>query len=120
MTIESVLKNSDKHAIKGGSQLAIERMGGRVQYPSGEMSSVLVAGFGVPRIGSRYVLFLKLNVQDKSYTLVTGYELRLGRVYALDTSTSSETDFSIYNNSDETQLLKDLQRTLTDVRTIVP
>lgn len=113
VTIESVLKTPTKNAIKGGSQLVVERAGARVRYPTSEMSSVLVSGFGVPRIGSRYVLFLKRNAQDESYTILTGYELRLGRVHALDTSTSSETDFSIYNNSDEAQLLKDLQRTLT-------
>jgi hypothetical protein len=108
VTIESVLKNSDKHPIDGGSQLALERMGGRVQYPSGEVSSFLVAGFGVPRVGSRYVFFLKRNPQDEGYTIVTGYELRLGHVYPLDATTSSETDFSVYNNFDETQFLKNL------------
>ena len=108
VTVESILKNSDKHPIDGGSQLALERMGGRVQYPSGEASSFLVAGFGVPQVGSRYVFFLKRNPQDEGYTIVTGYELRLGHVFPLDATTSSETDFSVYNNFDEAQFLKNL------------
>jgi len=108
VTVESILKNSDKNPIDGGSQLALERMGGRVQYPSGEVSSFLVAGFGVPRVGGRYVFFLKRNPQDEGYTIVTGYELRLGHVYPLDATTSSETDFTVYNNFDETQFLKNL------------
>ena len=108
VTIQSVIKTPSKNAINAGSQLFIERAGARVRYPSSQMSTVLVAGFGVPRIGSRYVLFLERNAKDESYRILTGYELRDGRVYALDTSTSSGTDFSIYNNFDETQFLKNL------------
>lgn len=108
VTIQSVIKTPSTNAIQAGSQLFVERAGARVRYPSSQMSSVLVDGFGVPRIGSRYVLFLKRNVQDKSYSILTGYELRDGRVKALDQSTSSETDFSVYNNFDETQFLKNL------------
>lgn len=120
VTVDFILKDYDQFPIQPGSQLIVERLGGNVKYPSGQMSSVSVAGFGVPRVGSGYVFFLKRNPQEEGYTLTTGYELRLGRVYPLDRSTSSGTDFSIYDNSDEAKFLDDLRRITATARQMVP
>jgi hypothetical protein len=56
----------------------------------------------------RYVLFLTRNSEDPSYHLVTGYELRGGRIFPLDRTTSSQTDFDAYINMDEAAFLKHL------------
>jgi len=51
----------------------------------------------------------RCNVQERGFTLITGYELREGRVFALDRSTSSETNFSIYDGIEEASFLNKLK-----------
>lgn len=108
VNVVEVLKNDSQAPLSPGRSVIVERPGGRVQYPSGHISRFSLTGWGMPRLSGRYVLFLTRNSEDPSYHLVTGYELRGGRVSPLDRTTSNETDFDAYINMDEMAFLKQL------------
>ena len=110
--IDEILKSDGQASLSTGGEIVADRPGGRVRYPTGEMSQLSIAGLGMPREKRRYVLFLKRGGQDDDYQIITGYELRSGRVYPLDKSTSNTTNFDIYANSDETSFLNKIREVI--------
>jgi len=107
--LDEVLKGDSQTPLSQGSTVIADRPGGRVHFPSGSAGSFSIAGWGLPRVGHRYVLFLKRDQLEQDYSIVTGYELRENHVYPLDKSTSSETNFDIYANSDESIFLEKIR-----------
>jgi len=98
--IAQVLKDSTG-ALSVGSQIVASRAEGSVHFPSGHVTHYLTHGEGLPKINSDYVLFLfpVANLQGE-YRITTGYELKNGRVFALDDVNAQ------YSNLDQAALLK--------------
>lgn len=84
ISVEEVLKTAATDPVIAGSLISVEREGGRIRYPSGRIRWVRFAHEGMPSIGGRYILFLRRTGQESSQTILTGYELRAGRVFPLD------------------------------------
>lgn len=82
--------------------LVAERDGGRVRLRSGAIFRYIIDGLGIPKVGHRYLLFLK-QLDDGDFSIVTGYELLNGRVQPLDIT--SVVPFSKYKDSDESTFL---------------
>lgn len=103
--VGNVLKTDQPSRLTQGSLLVAERLGGRVRFPSGEVLPVTVSGQGMPRVGRRYVFFLKRIDQGQAYDILTGYELRAGKVSPLDgrraTGGGHPWAFDKYENWDE-------------------
>lgn len=97
--VEEVIKAS-RTPLATGAFVTLDRAGGRVRFPSGKISQFSLDGFGMPRVGHRYLLFLKGDA-EQDFQIITGYELLNGRVFPLDRSTSSDTNFDIFKNSEE-------------------
>lgn len=101
LRVEQVLKAVAPSAhVKG--VVTVERQGGRVRYPSGRVEWYRIALQEIPLVNRRYVLFLK-RIDEDSFSIVTGYELRDGHVYALDGGASQ---FAAYNGTDEASFLQ--------------
>lgn len=66
------------------TSVVVERVGGAVRFPSGRVIRYEVYNQGMPRIGGRYLLFLRYNSDGDDFSVLTGYELRNGRVVPLD------------------------------------
>ena len=79
--VDQVLKTDDA-IISSNQTLDAQRPGGRVRLSTGLVQSYKVADQGVPRIGGKYVLFLK-RVED-DLLILTGYELRQNKIKPLD------------------------------------
>jgi len=107
--VADVLKNSSPEPLFSGAQITTERLGGRVRFPSGK---ILLRGapYGknMPRVGQRYVFFLKQNEEGQGYSIITAYELRSGHVFPLDGSPEGEVksrqfaEYEEYEGMDET------------------
>lgn len=81
--VEEVLSNSLSSAIDKNDRIVLDRFGGRVRYPSGQIIRYLVSGRGSPKKDSRYIFFLKqTNHQD--FRILTAYELRGEKIFPLD------------------------------------
>jgi hypothetical protein len=113
--IEEVFKNDAFEPSFSGSLVVAERYGGRIRFPSGRVTYYGNREQGMPRQGGRYVFFLSCD--EKRYSILTGYELRSGRVYPLDGRNAPGRDPSLsvgdeYEDTDATRFLGDLQRAL--------
>jgi hypothetical protein len=106
--LDAVLKDDSSIPLKPGDEIVLERDGGRVRYPSGKVGQFSIIGFGMPQVGRRYVLFLTRNQPEGAFHLLTGYELREGRVFPLDDSTGV-VHFEIYDNANADAFLKELR-----------
>jgi hypothetical protein len=106
--LAEVLKNESTSLLAPGNSVTTERKGGRVRYPSGHISWLFVAGQGMPRVGRRYVFFLKQNDQDQDFQILTLYELREDRVIPIDFS-PGVVHFERYAGSDPGAFLNEVR-----------
>jgi hypothetical protein len=68
-----------------GSEMIVERLGGYVRYPDGRRLLYRVGTGGMPRVGPRYLFFLKPS-PELDYSILTAYELGDKGITALDPS----------------------------------
>ena len=113
--VQQILKNDNQVPI--GNSIAVERSGGRVRLPSGKIVTARTNHQDLPRIGTRYVLFLTHNfssgVNPDSLNILTGYELREGRVFPLD-KLGPKHPVSSYKGADQASFLNDLAKALVN------
>lgn len=93
---DEVLMGGGEAGVAPGDTLIAERVGGRVRFPSGVIELSNIAGQGMPRAGQRYVLFLKSTGEGQVYRILTGYEVREGRILPLDKRGSSRSKFDAH------------------------
>lgn len=119
-----VLKNTSRVQLNPGSRITVEREGGRVRFPSGQVRLSYTAGHGMPRVGRRYVFFLTHDfpfpIQDdgeQDLYLLTGYELRAGRVFPLDNPGDGTHPLATtYRGANDETLLSDLRSVITNTQ----
>lgn len=109
--VESILKSDPKRTVVLGESVSVERSGGRVRMPSGKLVVSWTNNQNMPKVGSRYVLFLTHDFETAGDTgddfyLLTGYEFKNGKVAPLDFSTNREV--LAYKGATESSFLKDL------------
>jgi hypothetical protein len=90
--------------LKDGEHITIERQGGYVKYPNGQTILYRVQNYGMPSVGSRYVLFLNSIKDSDVYRILNGYELR-GTVTPLDLSPQ----FEVYRGMSEAEFLRTME-----------
>jgi hypothetical protein len=121
VSIQQVPRDKPGASVPTGSSLVVQRPGGRVRLKSGKLL-LRGAPYGrcMPLIGSRYVLFLKSNAESEDFDLITGYELRSGKVFPLDHGPDSETsspqfaEYERYSGVDEMIFFAELQCVISE------
>ena len=108
--VHEVIKNSSQLSLSTGSSIDVERDGGRVRFPNGR--TFIYVATNMPQVGLRYVLFLTNAQSQSDFQILTGYELREGKVYPLDDLLNLHT----YENADETIFLNQLRTASLNVR----
>jgi hypothetical protein len=113
--VESILKRDPKRTVVAGETVSVERSGGRVRMPSGKIVVSWTNHQNMPKVGSRYVLFLTHDFEAAGDTgddfyLLTGYELKNGKVAPLDSSSNKEV--LAYKGATESSFLEDLVNAL--------
>ncbi len=106
VTIERVFKNND---LSSGDSLIAEREGGFIKFASGRTMPYVVTGQRLPRVGQKYVLFLKRNATGNDYHIITGYQVRNNRVLPLD----QPEKFNVFRDFDREQFLAKVQESVT-------
>jgi hypothetical protein len=89
-------------------QITVERIGGWVRYPDGRKLFYQYGMANMPRVGGKYLLFLKHIPQSEDFTILTGYEFEPTGVSPLDPSGQ----FEAYRGYSETTFLIDLNSAL--------
>ena len=101
--VHEVIKNSSPLSLSTGSSIDVERDGGRVRFPNGR--TLIYVATNMPQVGLRYVLFLTNAQSQSDFQILTGYELREGKVYPLDDLPNLHS----YENADDTIFLNQLR-----------
>lgn len=114
--VDEVLKNTLGVALTEGSSLIADREGGRVRFPSGRTTLLNIPGQGMPRVGRRYALFLTHPDQEQGAHILTGYELRGGRVFPIDDLGGQRHPIAKYKGADETSFLSDLRAAVANAQ----
>ena len=109
--VESVLKSDPNRNVNAGETISVERSGGRVRMPSGKLVVSWTNNQNMPKVGSRYVFFLTHDFETagdmgNDFYLLTGYELKNGKVLLLDSSLKQEV--LAYKGATESSVLTDL------------
>jgi len=114
--IKDVYKNNASPSLTPSCAITVERYGGRVRLPSGK---IIVRGFlhrSMPLPGRRYIFFLESNAEVQTYSVITGYELRQGRVTPLDGNRMigepkipQVSEYDRYEGVDEAAFLKEIK-----------
>jgi hypothetical protein len=113
--VDEILKGNDSQRLTQGSLVIADRPGGKVQYSNGKRQFVRFAGIELPRIGSRYVLFLTNAERSPNYYILTGYEMMVGKVYPLDSGNSEK-----FEGMNKTEFIKKVQEALTQSSKTLP
>ena len=108
--IDEILKKSSGVPLSSGSAIEVERDGGRVRFPSGRTLIYTISSQNMPLVGLRYVLFLTTPRGQSGFQILTGYELREGKVYPLD----DLPNLYRYENADQLNFLSELRSRLAN------
>jgi hypothetical protein len=115
--VDEVLKNDQLIFLSPQSRITVERLGGRVRFPSGKIVTAAVSNQDLPRVGRRYVLFLThdfiMGGRYDDLFILTGYELRGELVLPLDKLPSGH-PINTYKGSKTEVFLKDLMSALAN------
>lgn len=93
--VDEVLKADGVAGLKSGDIVSLQRDGGRVQGRPGRVL-FRIRGQNMPRRGGQYAMFLRCLDGGEDYKIITGYELRGGKIFPLD----SVDKFAAYSGMD--------------------
>lgn len=87
VSIEEILKGDSSAKLSIGSTIIASRPGATVDFPSGHTRQFVIEKQGLPKIGSKYLLFLRKAEPDlPEYEIIISgaYEISDGKAYPLD------------------------------------
>lgn len=93
-SLTEVIKNPQPPYLRTGDAVEIQRRGGAVKLPSGKVLTRGADWESMPRIGTRYLLFLKYDPSTEDYSILMGYELAGNEVYRLDELNFSDGNYA--------------------------
>lgn len=84
ITLDEILKDARGVGVKKATGITVERVGGKVLFPSGRILLTGESGRNLPEPKKQYLLFLQWDEFGKDFLIVTGYEIRGNRISPLD------------------------------------
>lgn len=83
VTVDEVIKPNNQVTVSISDKISLDRVGGAVRFRSGQVQRMYpMAQQRLPQLGTRYLFFLK--VEGNIFSILTAFELREGKVFALD------------------------------------
>ena len=107
--VDEILKGRDPR-VNDQTVITVERTGGFLRYPNGRKVLFFVQGYGMPEVGARNVLFLKIAGQG--FRIVTIYELDRAGVLPLDGGNK----FQRFQGENEAAFIKTLRESIANAR----
>lgn len=84
--VDEVLNNNTPSVLTAGEKISVTREGGVVRYRNGHDRVYRLAEEGMPGVGRKYVLFLKVIGEGRDYKVLTAYEMTSGGISPVDFS----------------------------------
>lgn len=82
--IDKILKNTTNFQTQVKSEIILNRGGGKVRLPSGRILHKVVDGLYMPKAGGEYLMFLEYDAESQTHGIITGYQLKDGKIESLD------------------------------------
>lgn len=83
--VSDVIVSKPPVLVRKHDVITTERFGGRVRFPSGQIVRYRISGVGSPIKNGEYLFFLRKQ-DDDNYLIITAYEMRGNKIFALDGS----------------------------------
>jgi hypothetical protein len=118
-SLEDVLLGDQSAPLLPGAVITTQRRGGTVRFSSGKTVVRGALGKTMPRVGLRYLLFLKRNEEGESFSIITGYALLDGKVRPLDGASKKgqpPNDFAADVDADESAFLNQVRAAIQQER----
>ena len=103
--VDELLKNNSKNT-EPKSLITIDREGGFVRYSNGQKRLYRISGFGMPRVGEKYLFFLDNPEKSQNYNVLTAYQLKAPEISNLD----SFPQFIVYRGKSESDFMKSVRQ----------
>lgn len=101
--IQTIFKQDKWKKHQTDEIITMDRAGGRVRYPNAQEILYSLDWQDLPEVNGRYVIFLNNDdEQNPNYKILTAYQLKNGKVKALD----NHDDFREFNGISETDFIK--------------
>lgn len=101
VTVDEVIKPNNQVPLNISDKISLDRVGGAVRFRSGQVQRMYAgAQQGLPQLGTRYLFFIK--VEGNTFNILTAFELREGKVFALDKIQK----FRAYDGTDDQSFLR--------------
>jgi hypothetical protein len=107
--IVEVLKNPQDFPLIPMEAIVVKREGGAVRFPSGRVQHYRIIHQGMPKVGRKYLLFLRYPEQMQDLTILTGFELREDRVLPLDDLDR----FAVYKSTNSSGFLDEVRESIS-------
>lgn len=118
--LSKVLKNKSLAPLAHGKSIDTIRGGGGVRLPSGKVIRRGMWGRPLPRVGRKYVFFLKYDREGHHFEILTAYELCSGRICPLDgtnrvgSASDRYPDYQRYKEADEATFLNEVKQAIAN------
>lgn len=106
--VDDVLKNSDSGKT-GLKKVMADRAGGVVVYPGPQRVLYQDSDIGLPRLGSKYLFFLKKDDESPNYGIITSYDLDGSRPRQVENIPS----FEEFKDLDKTVFIEKVRNKIT-------
>ncbi|HEX8502550.1 MAG TPA: hypothetical protein VF659_18350 [Pyrinomonadaceae bacterium] len=110
--LEDVLLDGQSASLFAGATIPTQRYGGVVRFPSGKTVVRGALGRTMPRVGARYLLFLRKDEAGQAFSIITGYALINGKVMPLDGVSKKLpqlAQFAAHENADEAAFIEQVR-----------
>ena len=115
--VEELFKSAENFKLPSDQTLIADQLGGSMKLPSGRIihDNTRSGYMGKPRVGGRYVLFLKAIHESKDLEVLRAYELRDGKVFKV-TEDGSPSNVLLSRTPNKPDSLSDEQGFLQTIR----
>jgi hypothetical protein len=104
--VDDILKNGEKARPKN---VTADREGGVVIYPGGQRVMYQDSDIGLPRLGSKYIFFLKKDDESPNYAIITSYDITGARAVQVENIPS----FEEFKDLDKTVFLEKVRNKIS-------
>jgi hypothetical protein len=109
--IDESLKNNSSGK-EQPEKVTADREGGVVVYPGGQRVLYQDSDLGLPRLGSKYLFFLKKDGPSPNYRIITSYDLDGNKIRQVEMGQN----FDEFKNSDQTIFLEKVRNKIAGTR----
>ena len=107
------LKNSDSGKARP-KKVTADREGGVVIYPGGQRVMYQDSDIGLPRLGSKYLFFLKKDDESPNYEIITSYDITGTRAVQVENIPS----FEEFKDLDKTVFIEKVRNKIAQLPSI--